>query len=405
MISYKPTKKALVIVIACLGLVALIWKIASPQEAPKFLTAKALRGDIEDTVLASGAIEAFEQVSVGAQVSGQLKSLKVALGDDVKKGQLVAEIDFLTQQNTLKNAEAALANVKAQKQAKEALLRQYQLAFERQKTMLAQDAGSRADFESAESALATTKAELTALDAQIAQAAISVDTAKVNLGYTQITSPITGKVVAIVTKEGQTVNANQSAPTIIKVAQLDKVTIKAEISEADVVRVKAGQKAFFSILGNPEKRFDTVLRSIEPGPTTIADTSTSSTTSSSTSSSSSSSSSSAVYYYGVLDVPNTDGKLRISMTTEVNIVLADRKNVLLIPSTALDKADRDNRYAVRVEKPDGSVEVRRIKIGLNNKVNAEVLEGIKEGEEVVIGEAKAQSSNQNSGRRGPPPMM
>ena len=379
--------------------------LKSSAEAPRLLTAAARVADLEETVLASGAIEAFEQVSVGAQVSGQLKTLKVALGDDVKKGQLVAEIDSLTQQNTLKTAEAALANVEAQKRAKQALLRQYELAFERQKTMLAQDAGSRGDYEAAEAMLATTRAETAALDAQIRQAAISVDTARVNLGYTQIASPIAGKVVAIVTKQGQTVNANQSAPTIIKVAQLDRVTVKAEISEADVTRVKAGQRVYFTILGEPDQRYETTLRYVEPASTTIADSSTSST-SSSTSSSSSSSSSTAVYYNGVLDVPNPEHKLRIAMTAEVNIVLGEARGALAVPSTALEKVDAaSGRYRVRVLGDDQRVVPREVRVGMNNKVDAQVLEGLREGEQVVIGEASAGSETSSSARRGPPPMI
>jgi macrolide-specific efflux system membrane fusion protein len=382
---------------------AAYFALRSPPEAPRLLTAPARIADLEETVLASGSVEAFEQVSVGAQVSGQLKTLKVALGDDVRKGQLVAEIDSLTQQNALKNAEAQLANVEAQKRAKEALLRQYELAYSRQQTMLAQDAGSRSDFEAAEATLATTRAEIAALDAQIRQAAIAVDSARVNLGYTQIVSPIDGKVVAVVTKQGQTVNANQSAPTIIKVAQLDRVTVKAEISEADVTRVKPGQRVRFTILGEPGKRFETVLRSIEPAPTSIASDSTSSASSSSTSSSSSSST--AIYYNGVFDVANPDHTLRISMTTEVNIILGEARGALAIPATALDKAGPDGRYRVRVLDTDQRVVAREVRIGMNNKIDAQVLDGLREGEQVLIGEASAGAATTTSPRRGPPPMM
>ena len=395
------------LVAAALLLAGTAYLVLKPSAAaPRLLTATARVADLEESVLASGAIEAFEQVSVGAQVSGQLKTLKVALGDDVRKGQLVAEIDSLTQQNTLKTAEAELAYVQAQKLAKQALARQYEQAFLRQQTMLAQDAGSRADFESAEATLATARADIAALDAQIRQAAISVDTARINLAYTQIASPIAGKVVAIVTKQGQTVNANQSTPTIIKVAQLDRVTIKAEISEADVTRVKAGQRVYFTILGEPDQRYETTLHYVEPAPTSISDSSSSSSSSSSTTSSSSTSST-AVYYNGVLDVANPGHKLRISMTAEVNIVLGEARGALTIPSTALEKVNESGsevRYRVRVLGADGQVEPRNVRIGMNNKVDAQVLDGLREGEQVVIGEASATATT-TSTRRGPPPMM
>jgi len=241
----------------------------SAPPPPTFAVAEVSRADLEDSVLASGTIDAIERVSVGAQATGQLKSLKVELGDRVKKGQLVAEIDDLTQQNELRNAEAALQTRRAERAAKVATLKQAELAFKRQRMMLAADASSREAYETAEATLAVTRAEIASLDAQIAQAEIQVDTARVNLGYTRIVSPIDGMVVAVVTKEGQTVNSIQSAPTIIKVAQVDTMTIKAQISEADVTRVKPGLPVYFTILGEPDERYRATLRAVEPAPDSI----------------------------------------------------------------------------------------------------------------------------------------
>jgi len=371
------------------------------DKPPSYITAPVARGDIETTVLASGTVESDNLVSVGAQVSGQLKLLKVELGDTVKAGQLVAEIDSLPQQNTLRTKTAALAAVRAQKQAKEASLAQAELAFKRQAQMLRGDAASREDYEAAEANLKVLRADIAALDAEIEQARIAVDTAQLDLGYTKISSPIDGVVVAIVTKEGQTVNANQSAPTIIKVARLDRMTIKVEISEADVVRVKPGQRVYFTILGEPDSQYPAVLKSIEPAPESIEDDD------SSTSSSSSSSTSVAIYYMGVLEVPNDDGKLRISMTTQVNIVLAEAQNALVIPSAALGDKNKEGRYLVRVENGPEQTDEQWVKIGLNNNVQAEVLEGLREGQRVVIGKqtgAVAPTST-TTGRRGPPPGM
>jgi len=372
------------------------------DKQPGYMTAPVSRGDIETTVLASGTVESDNLVSVGAQVSGQLESLKVELGDTVKAGQLVAQIDSLPQQNTLRTKTAALAAARAQKQAKEASLALAELTYKRQMQMLKGEAASREDFETAEANLKVLRSEITALDAQIEQAKIAVDTAQLDLGYTKISSPIDGVVVAIITKEGQTVNANQSAPTIIKVARLDQMTIKVEISEADVVRVKPGQKVYFTILGEPDNRYPAVLKSIEPAPESIATDS----SSGSSSSSSTSSSSTAIFYMGILDVPNTDGKLRISMTTQVNIVLAEAKNTLLIPSAALGDKGKDGLYPVRVEVSPDKLEEQRVKIGMNNNVQAEVLEGLREGQQVVIGEqmtgGTAASSTQ---QRRPMPRM
>ncbi|MDP3481413.1 MAG: efflux RND transporter periplasmic adaptor subunit [Desulfoprunum sp.] len=366
------------------------------KDAPSgYMTAPVTKADVENTVLATGAIEAKNLVSVGAQVSGQINALKVALGDTVRAGQLVAEIDSLPQQNTLRTKTAALAAVRAQQEAKAASLHQAELAFKRQQEMLRGEAGSRADYETAEAQLKVIRAEITALDAQIEQAKIAVDTAQLDLNYTRITSPIDGVVVAIVTKEGQTVNANQSAPTIIKVARLDMVTIKVEISEADVVRVKPGQRVYFTILGEPDKRYHTSLLAIEPAPEAIA-----SESSNASSSSSSSSASTAIYYMGILDVPNPGGKLRISMTTQVNIVLAEAKDALVIPSAALGDQKKDGSYTVSVEMEQGVLEKKQVQIGINNNVQAVVLKGLHEGEKVVIGD-KPASATTTTASRGP----
>ena len=363
------------------ALTAAAFFIFGRDKRPEYMTVPVGRGTVEVTVLANGTVESDNLVSVGAQVSGQLKSLKVALGDTVKAGQLVAEIDSLPQQNTLRTRTAALNAVRAQRQATEASLTLAELNFKRQTRMLQEDAASREDAETAEANLKALRANIAALDAQIEQARIAVDTAQLDLGYTKISSPIDGVVVAVVTNEGQTVNANQSAPTIIKVARLDRMTIRVEISEADVIRVKPGQRATFTILGEPDNRYPAEIKSIEPAPESIAKDAAAATASTTAST--------AIYYIGILDVPNPDGKLRISMTTQVNIVLAEAANALVIPSAALGDKDKNGLYSVRVETRPGTIEDRRVRIGLNTNVQAEVLEGLSEGQRVVIGEQAA----------------
>jgi membrane fusion protein, macrolide-specific efflux system len=399
-----PRKKVLLfgglaVLLAVVG--TLLYRtVFAPPPPPPYVTATVSRSDIEDSVIATGTIQSFRQVNVGAQASGQIKSLKVALGDTIKQGQLVAEIDSLTQQNTLRNAEAALQNSEAQLRAKQALLRQYELALKRQSEMLAANASTREAYEEAEANLATTQADIAALKAQITQARITVDTARLTLGYTRITAPMDGTVVAIINKEGQTVNASQSTPTIIILARMDKVTVKAEISEADVPRVKPGQAVYFSILGEPQKRYSTTVRAIEPAPSSISDSASTSTTTTTTSTSST-----AIYYNGLLDVPNPEGTLRISMTTEVHIVLAQAKGVLSIPATALGERDAQGAYTVSVVNREGRAQPRKVHIGLNNKLSAEVLDGLQEGERIVLGEGSATLSTSSTRRPGPPPMM
>ncbi|PFH11259.1 macrolide-specific efflux system membrane fusion protein [Collimonas sp. PA-H2] len=362
----------------------------SASKEPQYLTAPVTTGDIQDTVLASGSLEALQQVNVGAQVSGQLKSLKVMLGQEVKKGQLVAEIDSLTQQNALQNAQAGLNQVRAQLRSKQASLAQARLNFARQQRLLAGDAGSRESYESAQATLQTTLADIDALNAQIEQAKITVNTAMLNLGYTKITAPMDGKVVSIVTKEGQTVNSAQLAPTIIILAELKTMTVKALVSEADVIRVKPQQLAFFTILGDPDHRYNGTLRSVDPAPDSIS--------SDGTDKSKTNATAAPVYYNALFDVPNPDSKLRISMTAQVSIVLNEAKGALMIPSTALGERGKDGRYQVKVlQTKDGkhTVATRQVRIGINN-VQAQVLDGLKAGEKVVIGEADGAPAAEQS---------
>jgi macrolide-specific efflux system membrane fusion protein len=348
------------------------------KKAPAFVTATAALGDLEQSVLATGTLQAFKQVSVGAQASGQIKSLNVALGDSIKKGQLIAEIDAMKQENDLRNTQAALSSAKALLGSRQALLKQAELNFERQKELLSADAISRQTYEQAEATLGTTRADIKTSEAQIAQASIAADTAKVNLSYTRILAPMDGVVVALVAQQGQTVNANQIAPIIIKLARLDTITVKAQISEADVVRVKPGQKVYFTILGAPEKRYYTTLRSVDPAPDSIVtDTATSVNTAT------------AIYYNGLLDVPNPEGLLRISMTAQVYVVLNEAKGVITIPSAAIAQAGRLGPASVRVVNAQGKAEKREVKVGMNNNVNAEILEGLAVGEKVVLSEAPA----------------
>lgn len=368
----------------------------SQAPAPQVITAPVTVEDIEDTVLASGTIQSDKEVSVGAQVSGQIKRLHVELGQKVTQGQLIAEIDSTTQANTLRNAEAQVALLGAQRRAKQALLKQAELSLKRKQELDRLDAGSKADLEDAEASVATTTADVAALDAQIRQASISVDTARVNLGYTRITAPMDGVVIAVIAEEGRTVNAAQSAPSIIKLAKLDQVQIKAQISEADVVRVKPGLPAYFTILGEPLRRFDATLRAIEPVPE-VNQTDTKVTTSTATST--------AIYYNGLFKVPNPDGKLRALMSAQVIIVLNNAEKALVIPASALGKRDRKTKaYTVSVlEGPAGAqkVSTREVQIGLNNRVQAQVLSGLKEGELVVVGDAANGSSSSSTTRRPP----
>ena len=399
----KPMPLVLsLVVLAAVGLLArsIFFR---PVAMPQVTTALVEKGDLEASVLATGTINAYRLVSVGARATGEVKRLHVALGDEVKQGQLIAEIDALTQKNTLRDAQAALKSAEALLVSKQAALKQADLAARRQRELTAAEVGTPADLESAEATLETAQANVDSQKALIAQARVAVDTAEVNLGYAQVLAPMDGTVVAIMTEQGQTVNASQSAPTIVKLAKLDTMTIKAKISEADAPRVKPGMSVYFSLLGEPDHRIEAKLRALEPGDTTLSDSSSSSTSSSTSSSSSSSSSTtSAIYYNGIFDVPNPGRKLQINMTAQVTIVLAQAKDVLTIPATALGTRDAQGNYRVQVLEGD-YLQDRTVQVGLNNRVRAQVLAGLQAGDKVVTSEAKVGGSGGNA--RGGPPMF
>ena len=371
------------------------WYFLAPTQAsttPDTVTVG--RGDIETTVLASGVLEASALVSVGAEVSGSIKAVHVALGDAVARGDLIAEIDSLNQENAVKSAEAALAGIQAQRRNQEATLAQAEAALARQQQLSANSLVSQTALETAQAAVDQAKAQIDQLDAQIAQAELTVDSAELDLARTQIVAPADGTVVALLVEEGQTLNANSATPTIAKIANLDTMVIKAEISEADVVKVSAGQKVYFTILGEPDQRIEATLREIEPAPTSIADETTSS--------------GSAVYYNGLFEVPNPDHRLRISMTASVTIILDEARDVLTLPSSLVTRRGPDGGTMVMVYDP-ASEETRpaRVEVGLNNNINAEIVSGLNEGDLVINGTGARLG---NSGGQGGPggfggPMM
>ncbi|AZN38216.1 macrolide transporter subunit MacA [Iodobacter ciconiae] len=336
------------------------------KAAPQYTTAKAERADLENAVLATGTLQAFRKVDVGAQVSGQLQKLEVELGDRVKKGQLLATIDPNLAQNEALNAGASLEGLLAQRQSTLLQLEQAKTELSRQQTMLSREATSRQALEDAGLKQRMLQSDLALRDADIKKARLTLDSAKTRLGYTRILAPIDGEVAAITTLEGQTVIAAQQAPNLLTLADLDTITVKAQISEADVMKVHAGQAVYFTTLGEPDKRYHGKLRAIQPTPEKLNN---------------------AIFYNALFEVPNPGRALRQDMTAQVAIVLDFAKSALSIPTIALGAKAKDGRYTVRVVGMDGFAVDKQIKTGLNNNVQVQVLEGLKEGDLVVTGDA------------------
>ncbi|MDP9734611.1 UNVERIFIED_ORG: macrolide-specific efflux system membrane fusion protein [Rhizobium sp. SORGH_AS260] len=374
------TRKRLILSAVTLVGLLVVWLLflRSPAK-PELVTAQVRTGDIEEVVLATGVLEPLELVRVGAQASGRIERLAVKIGDIVDAGQLVAEIDAQTRRNTLRDREAALANIRAVHAARRAGLVKAEKDFERERDLLAGGSTPRAQYDAAIATRDSARAEVRSLDAQVIQAQVALESAGIELDYTRITAPIAGTVVAIVTDEGQTVNALQTAPTIVMIARLDKMTVRADISEADVVRVRRGLPVWFSILGDPKRRFDGELRQVEPAPASIANES-------NAAASRINSTNGAVYYTGLIDVANADGILRPSMTAQVSIVLSRVSGAVLVPLSAVEGAPRAGDTArVRILDAMGEVQIRQVQVGIDNGADIQILGGLQAGETIVLG--------------------
>lgn len=368
------------------------------SDEPSYMTVTAQNRDISKKVFATGTIAGVTQVDVGAQVSGQILKLYVNTGDDVKKGQLLCEIDPKIQETALKTAKAQVDIIDAQISSKQAELKKLRLEYDRQKRLVKLDATSKQDMEVSEASYQMALASLKELNAQRAKAQLNVDDAITNLGYTKILAPMDGTVYATVVTEGQTVNANQTTPTILRLATLDTMKVKTEISEADVVNVVPGMECSFTVLGLPFRVFKGKLDRIDPAPSSYE-----SANSTSSSSSNQSGSSTAVYYNSDIIAENKDKVLRIDMTADVTIEIANAKNVLSLPLSAMRKIHDKTGIVYVLE--DGRLKEKNVQIGLRDDQFIQIVSGLNADEQVVIGddvksaELKAQQNSKN--RRGP----
>ena len=390
----KKVTKWGIALLAVAALAAGMWWWLKPKNEINYLTEPVVRTSIAQTVSATGEISAAQLVDVGAQASGQIKKLHVTLGQQVKKGDLIAEIDSTSQLNNLNTNKAKLDTYQAQLVSAEIALRSADKKYKREQALWQEDATSREALEDAQDAFAAAKASVAELKSSIRQTQIAINTAEADLGYTRITAPMDGTVVAIPVEEGQTVNANQTTPTIVQVADLSTMLNKMQIAEGDVNKVKAGMKLTFTTLSQPDNVREATLESIDPGLTTMSQGSY--TTSTDTTDS-------AIYYYARSLVPNEDNVLHIGMTTENTITINQAEKVLAVPKLAVKQ--RGGKQYVRVLGENNQPQEKEIITGLSDNMNTEVKSGLGEGENVIISEAAAGETSDSVGRGiGRPPM-
>ena len=372
-----------------------------PLTAYQFSTVQ--RGDIEDVVTATGTLQPRDYVDVGAQVSGQVKKIHVEVGSAVQEGELLAEIDPTVYRARVDASRAQLRNLRASVKDREAQLTLARIQLRRQQALMAADATTREGLQTAEANAQSAAAQLEALGAQIEQIESTLRADEANLQYARILSPMSGTVVSITARQGQTLNTNQQAPVILRVADLNTMTVQTQVSEADISRLQLGMEAYFTTLGGSGKRWHGKLEKIEPTPTVTNN---------------------VVLYNGLFDVPNPDGLLMTQMTAQVFFIVSQAKNVLLVPMAALTQgaprapqlsppaspgsgngsgrgmgagagqgrsggaaaaSTGPRQGTVKVADGRGGVQERKVELGVSNRVQTQVLSGLAEGERVVSG--------------------
>ncbi|NLY04263.1 MAG: efflux RND transporter periplasmic adaptor subunit [Campylobacter sp.] len=383
----KKIIKLLIFIVLLLIVVTFIYfKFIKEDTSVKYLTAKPLTGTLTNSVIATGEISARDLVDVGAQVGGQIKKLYVEVGDKVKKGDLIAQIDSVKQKNEIEKTKAQheiyMADLNATKIAAEIAVTK----FNREQKLYKERATSREAFEDAQNQAALKVAEVAQIEAQIRQNQIDLDTAMTNLGYTEIISPLDGIIVSTIVKEGQTVNANQTTPLIVQIADLSKLEINMEIAEGDLPRIKEQMKVRYTILADSNLVMEGRIDKIDPAMTTLSDGSL-------TKNSTSSTSDSAVYYYAKILVDNTDGFLRIGMTTENEIIIQESKDTIYIPKSAIKKEDNIN--FVNVLK-NGKSTKKTVTLGISDGFYQEILSGLEPNDDVIMNDSSGiVKQNQN----------
>jgi macrolide-specific efflux system membrane fusion protein len=364
---------------------ATTWQLTRTEASAgsQYVLADVEIGSIEDTVSAVGEIQPRDYVDVGAQVSGQIIALNVAVGDRVEKGSLLAELDASVLKSQVAANQAQLLNLRAQLEERQAQLQLANEQYKREAGLMAQDATSQDALDTAAANLRAAKAQIASIKAQIQQTQSELEGDEANLGYTRIYAPMSGTVVTLDARLGQTLNANQSAPILMRIADLNTMTVEAQVSEADISRLALGMTANFTTLGQSDRRWSGELRQILPTPEEV---------------------NGVILYDALFDVANPDGRLMTQMSAQVTFMVAEAKNVVTVPSAALrpaaDKSAVAGSYQVLLAQADGSFTPRNIVIGVKNRNVAEVKEGLQAGDQVVVGERSANALAGGANRGG-----
>ena len=372
-------RKKIVIGVVILALIAaggfLLFR--GKNNAVQFRTEKASRGDIRQTVTATGTVSAVTSVLVGTQVSGMIRDLYVDYNSIVKKGQPLAQIDPSLFEAQLAQAMANLAVARANVERTAALLADAKRTFDRNKTLLSQNLIAKSDVDTAQTNYESNAAQHSASKSQVDQAKAALNTAEINLRYTRIVSPVNGMVISRNVDIGQTVAASFQTPTLFTIAQdLTKMQIDTSIDEADIGKIRVNQPTEFTVDAYPDMTFRGWASEVRNAPTTVQN---------------------VVTYDVVVIVDNKDLKLKPGMTANVSIITAAHTGVLMVPNAALrfrppEKGESASRNSAETSAGPGvwvpaKDQPRRIKLlmGISDEHSTEVTGGeIREGDDIIV---------------------
>jgi len=340
------------------------WRMLHPPAPPPPPpNGKVEKADITQLVQVAGVLQAKTKVDVGAQVSGQIQTLHVQLGQQVKKGDLLVSLDPELARSDVARAEAALLQQRALVESRQIDLATARREAERQRRLLAGDATAALDAEHAESDLGKLEADVRGQSAVMSRLQADLAQAQVRLGYTRITAPMEGTVVSLPVQVGQTVIAVQITPVMLTLADLDTITVRTKVPEAEIQNVMVGQVARFATLAGEGRRFEGRLRVIQPIPERVGN---------------------AVFYNVLFEVDNRARRLYSDMTVQVDVETGSARQVPSIPMVALGERDKDGRFRVTVLDAAGKQLPRQVRTGLQDGARVQVLEGLKEGETVLL---------------------
>lgn len=384
---------ALILVIAVIG-GGFYWANLPVEEiaGEESLIVTVEYGDIENAIPAPGTLLPKEIVPIGARASGELVEIFVEVGDYVEQGQIVAQIDASEQELRVQSSELNLQNQRNQIAQRELEVRNAERDYARTLALFDAEASTEQEVENAEDRLLSARTSLENLRIQILQGETNLERDRVQLNYTQIKAPLSGTVITLDQKEGATLNASRTAPTVMQIADLTTLTVETEISESDIQVLRTGVDVYFTTLAGGDRRWTGTLRKIDPVGTV---------------------SNYIVLFNGSFDVDNSDGELYPNMTTEVYFVTSSVRNVLTVPLAALtfknswpvsaeswtsqtqhsngaglnlaETLALNERRSAAVEfvLPDGTTEFRQVVVGAIDLTNAEVISGLEAGDRVI----------------------